>query len=135
MKLSSLLALDADHRAIGDFHVGLPIQRHPNRKAARCVVSNDLNATNGLTARPLSNGVQAFFAERRVAQSDCYEMGHERHFDRSPVTSGLPLRTDVGGTGRHVSKVPKTEVLPHAITRCRTTPILSLRERMGGSDV
>ena len=27
-------------------------------------------------------------------------MGHERHFDRSPVTSGLPLSTDIGSTGR-----------------------------------
>ena len=76
MKLSSLLALDADHRAIGDFHVGLPIQRHPNRKAAGRIVSKDLNATNGLTARPLSNGVQAFFSERRVGQSDCLRFSH-----------------------------------------------------------
>jgi Adenylate and Guanylate cyclase catalytic domain len=52
MKLSSLLALDATRSAIGNSLVGLSIQRHPNRKAARLVVSNDLNATNGLTARP-----------------------------------------------------------------------------------
>jgi hypothetical protein len=76
MKLSSLLALDADHRPIGNSLVGLSIQRDPNRKTARGVVSNDLNATNGLTARPLSNGVQAFFAERRVAQSDCLGFSH-----------------------------------------------------------
>jgi hypothetical protein len=83
MKMSSLLALDADHRAIGDFHVGLPIQRHPNRKAARCVVSNDLNATNGLTARPLSNGVQAFFSERRVGQSYYLRFSHAAQGPRS----------------------------------------------------
>jgi hypothetical protein len=43
-------------------------------------------------------------------------MGHERHFDRSPVTSGLPLRTDIGGTGRHVSKVPEAEAGPARLT-------------------
>jgi hypothetical protein len=58
------------------FHVGLPKQRHPNGKAAGRIVSKDLNATNGLAARPLSNGVQAFFSERRVAQSDCLRFSH-----------------------------------------------------------
>jgi hypothetical protein len=76
MKLSSLLALDATRSAIGNSLVGLSIQRHPNRKAARLVVSNDLNATNGLTARPLSNGVQAFFSERRVGQTDRLRFSH-----------------------------------------------------------
>jgi hypothetical protein len=38
------------------------------------------------------------------------ELGQSRHFDRSPVTSGLPLRTDIGGIGRHVSKVPTTDI-------------------------
>jgi hypothetical protein len=76
MKLSSLLALDADHRAIGNSLVGLSIQRHPNGKAAGRIVSNDLNATNGLTARPLSNCVHAFFSERRVGQPDCLRFSH-----------------------------------------------------------
>jgi hypothetical protein len=40
-----LLALDANDRAIGDFLVGLPVQRHPDRKTDRCVTSNNLNAT------------------------------------------------------------------------------------------
>jgi hypothetical protein len=30
MEMSSLLALDANDRAIGDFLVGLPVQRHPD---------------------------------------------------------------------------------------------------------
>jgi hypothetical protein len=33
--------------------------------------------------------------------------GQSRHFDRAPITSGFPLRTDIGSIGRHVSKVPK----------------------------
>jgi hypothetical protein len=45
MEMSSLLALDANDRAIGDFLVGLPVQRHPDRKTDRCVTSNNLNAT------------------------------------------------------------------------------------------
>ena len=30
-----------------------------------------------------------------------------RRFGRWPMTSGLPLETDIVRTGRHVSKVPK----------------------------
>jgi hypothetical protein len=42
--LPSLLAPHADHRPIGSLHVGLAVQRHPDRKTGRRVVSNDLNA-------------------------------------------------------------------------------------------
>jgi hypothetical protein len=38
------------------------------------------------------------------------EMGQSRHFDRAPRTSGLPRTTDIGGTGRHVSKVPTSDI-------------------------
>jgi hypothetical protein len=38
------------------------------------------------------------------------ELGQSRHFDRAPIASGLPLRTDIGSIGRHVSKVPNPEV-------------------------
>ena len=34
------------------------------------------------------------------------ETGQSRHFDPAPLTSGLPLRRDIGSTGRQVSKVP-----------------------------
>jgi hypothetical protein len=66
VKLPSLLALNADDRAIGGFLVGLPVQRHPDRKAGRRVVSNDLNAGNGLTARPQPNRLKALFSESPV---------------------------------------------------------------------
>jgi hypothetical protein len=33
MEMSSLLALGANDRAIGDFLVGLPVDRHPDRKS------------------------------------------------------------------------------------------------------
>ena len=33
-----------------------------------------------------------------------------RHFDRRPTTTGLSLETDIVRAGRHVSKVPKTEI-------------------------
>ena len=67
MEMSSLLALDANDRAIGDFLVGLLVQRHPDRKTDRCVTSNNLNATNGLAPGPMSNGIQALSSERPVA--------------------------------------------------------------------
>jgi hypothetical protein len=74
--MSSLLALDEVDRAIGDFFVGLPVHRHPDRKPARCVISNNLNAANGLAPRPLSNGLQALFSESPVAHSDCFPFRH-----------------------------------------------------------
>src|ERR1700731_2937237 len=33
-----------------------------------------------------------------------------RHFDRTPMTSGLPQQADILGVGRHVSKVPEAVV-------------------------
>ena len=36
--------------------------------------------------------------------------GHSRRFDGRPATSGLPPQTDMVTAGRHVSKVPRTEV-------------------------
>jgi hypothetical protein len=45
------------------------------------------------------------------------EMGKKRRFDRGPVTSGLPLSTDIIRAGQHVSNVPAAEVsspsVPH----------------------
>src|SRR5216117_2220664 len=63
MEMSSLLTLDAIDRAIGDFLVGLPVQRPPDRKPARCVISNNLNAANRLAPRPLPNGLQALVSK------------------------------------------------------------------------
>jgi hypothetical protein len=77
VKMPSLLALNADHRAIGDFLVGLPVQRHPDRKADRRIISNDLNAANGFAPGPLSDGLQALLSESPVAHSRCF--GSRRH--------------------------------------------------------
>jgi hypothetical protein len=38
------------------------------------------------------------------------EMGHSRHFDGPPMTSGLPPEADIVSTGRHVSNVPKGDM-------------------------
>jgi hypothetical protein len=37
-------------------------------------------------------------------------MGQSRRFDDAPITPVLALRTDIGGAGRHVSKVPETDI-------------------------
>ena len=37
-------------------------------------------------------------------------LGQSRHFGRRTTTSVLPLETDIVRAGRHVSKVPITEV-------------------------
>jgi hypothetical protein len=36
--------------------------------------------------------------------------GHSRRFDPEPATSGLRLRTDIHGKGRHVSEVPQADI-------------------------
>ena len=33
-------------------------------------------------------------------------LGQSRHFDRTPMTSGLPPTPDILSAGRHVSNVP-----------------------------
>jgi hypothetical protein len=38
------------------------------------------------------------------------EMGQTRHFDRAPVTSGLPQSTDILRVRQHVSKVPDSDM-------------------------
>jgi hypothetical protein len=68
MEMSSLLTLDAIDRAIGDFLVGPSVQRPPDRKSARCVISDNLNDANGLApGPPMSNGLQTFFSKSSVA--------------------------------------------------------------------
>jgi hypothetical protein len=37
-------------------------------------------------------------------------MGPSRHFGRRRTTSGHPLETDIVRAGRHVSKVPGTDI-------------------------
>ena len=38
-------------------------------------------------------------------------MGQSRRFDRLSATSGLPLETDIVRVGRHVSKVPRGDII------------------------
>ena len=66
MEMSPLLALNAIDRAIGDLRVGLAVQRHPDRKAARRIGPDDLNGANGLAPGPLSDGFQALLSQSTV---------------------------------------------------------------------
>jgi hypothetical protein len=43
---------------------------------------------------------------RAVVQRPTSALGLSRHFGGRPITSGLPLETDIVKAGRHVSKVP-----------------------------
>jgi hypothetical protein len=53
-------------------------------------------------------GTKQISAERFLVRGyrlgDSSVVGHKHHIDRALVTSGLP---DIGGSGRHVSKVPQ----------------------------
>jgi hypothetical protein len=81
MEMPPLLALDAIDRAIGNFLVGLSVQRHADGKAAWRSLPNDLEAGNGLAPRPLPDGVKALLSENPVAQSD-----------RSPFRHGTAVK-------------------------------------------
>ena len=47
---------------------------------------------------------------RNLARWSMSLSGQKRRFDWRPVTSGLPLSTDILRGGRHVSNVPEAEV-------------------------
>ena len=62
-----------------------------------------------------------------------HSQGHSRHFDRAPVTSGLPQQADNPGAGQHVSKVPQADValsLRHHGSTAREIRNASLRRGM-----
>jgi hypothetical protein len=66
MKLPSFLSLNAIHCAVGRLHVGISVERYPDRKFPWSVISKNLNARDGLTAGPLPDGLQALFPESPV---------------------------------------------------------------------
>ena len=68
--MAPLLAHHAIDGAIGGFPVGFAVQGYPDRKTAGCIVSDDLDAANGLAAGPLSNGLQTLLSEGSVAQPE-----------------------------------------------------------------
>jgi hypothetical protein len=74
IETAPFLTLDGTHRAVGTPTICVTIQRHPNREAA-VVLPDDLNAGDGLAARPLSDGVKALFPQSGVAQSRSNESG------------------------------------------------------------
>jgi hypothetical protein len=76
MKIPPLLTLNVVGRAIGDSLLGLPVQRHADRKAAWSCIANDVNGAHGLASGPLSDGLQALLSESRVAQSECLRLDH-----------------------------------------------------------
>ena len=86
--MSSLLTLDADHRAIGDSLVCLSVQRDTDRKAGRAIVPNDLNAADCLAAGPLSNGFHALFSESSVAHWESFKSRHLSIFCKKRVARG-----------------------------------------------
>ena len=67
MKLPSFLSLNANDRAISRFHVGISVERYPDRKFPWSVISKNLNARDGLTTRPLPDGLKALFPESPIA--------------------------------------------------------------------
>jgi hypothetical protein len=51
MEMSALFTLNELDRTIGDFRVGLAVQRHPDRKTARGVFSNGRRQGIGASKR------------------------------------------------------------------------------------
>jgi hypothetical protein len=105
--MSSLLTLDADHRAIGDSLVCLSVQRDTDRKAGRAIVPNDLNAADCLAAGPLSNGFQALFPESSVAHWERFKSRHRR---QGPIVAQSAMLQSGAYTGLTASHKLATEV-------------------------
>src|SRR3984957_21246574 len=59
--------------------------------------------------------------------------GQTRRFDDAPITSGLPLSTNIGGTDRHVSKVPTSDI-PHAERLNKSRPSAALNSILSIGD-
>jgi hypothetical protein len=57
------------------------------------------------------------------------ELGQKRRSGRRPVTSGLPLSTDILGCRRHVSKVPLTDSCAARQTASPIANILTAQEQ------
>jgi hypothetical protein len=76
VKIPLLLALNAFDGTVRDFRIGAAVQRHPDRKTGRRVVSDDLDASHRLASRPVANGFQAFLSERPVGQSNRVSIRH-----------------------------------------------------------
>jgi hypothetical protein len=79
MELPPLLALNAGHRTISGPFIVFAIQGHPDWKAARHAISGYLNGSHGFATRPLPHGLEAFFAERRIAKAGRSGFHHLKH--------------------------------------------------------
>ena len=74
--MSPLFTLNVHHRSIRNFLICIPVQCNANRKTGWAVVPDDLNAADGLAARPLLDGLQVLFSEIPVAHSDRFKLRH-----------------------------------------------------------
>jgi hypothetical protein len=108
MKKAPLLPLNAAHGSIGDLVIRRSVERHPDGKAA-FVLSNDLDAADGLASRPKPHHIGGVFQVRfapagkwlraiaKTASSDC------RAPSRAPdVTDAFRRRRPVRRSG-HVA--------------------------------
>jgi hypothetical protein len=70
----------------------------------------------------------------RTIISRCSNRGQSRRFDDAPITSGLPLYTDVASIGRHVSEVPDSDItgIGKAVRSTTTGQPPSFGRRRGG---
>jgi hypothetical protein len=110
MILPSLFALNADHRAVGGFHVGFSIKCYPDGKIAGLVTPKDLNAGDGLAAWPLFHGVKALFAQSRIVKAECLELCHACMGKESDLAVGM---------GAMLQGKPYTSLTSHAHLWCR----------------
>jgi hypothetical protein len=89
MILPSLLTLNADHRAIGGFHVGFSIKSYPDGKIAGLIAPKDLNAGDGLATWPMFHGFKALFAQSRIVKAECLDLCHACKGEESDLADGM----------------------------------------------
>jgi hypothetical protein len=89
MKMPPLLTLDVVDRAVGYSLLGLSVQRHADRKAARSSIANEVNAADGLALRPM---ITCWSPQRGPGSADIDSFLLERFgpaiFDAQNTTKG-----------------------------------------------
>src|SRR3974390_280886 len=74
--MSPLLALDANHSALGHLLVGPTVDGDLRQKAGRRVVPDEPNAGDRLAPWPLPNRLEAFLAQDVIGDCGSVELDH-----------------------------------------------------------
>jgi hypothetical protein len=82
METPAHFSFNRAHGPIRKLSLGLSIQSHSNRKTG-VFLPDDLNASDGFTPGPTSDGVHALFSQGSVAKALCNRFRHASYLART----------------------------------------------------